>query len=123
MIVRLGVNSTLMGRQTTPQPNMGRIWRWNGEVTEKRRFVPSELLLRLSQGTGIHLYGSSNSTYRVTIDNKVPQLFHGSRRGVLFNETGMVHQSHKIAVTVLPESRNRSFSFDHAIVADIAPKG
>ncbi|KAK7686615.1 hypothetical protein QCA50_010215 [Cerrena zonata] len=73
-------------------------------------------------GVGIYLFGSSNSSYRVTVDNN-STTFHGSSNGLLFAQDGMDHQPHTITVTALPKDPTHYFNFDYGILTDVSPEG
>ena len=73
-------------------------------------------------GKGIYLFGTSNSTYNVTLDG-ITTSFDSSLDGVIFAQDGLSRRTRRIIVTILPDNPDQVFSFDYALLTDVTPNG
>ncbi|KAF8205873.1 hypothetical protein K438DRAFT_1817520 [Mycena galopus ATCC 62051] len=66
-------------------------------------------------GTGVNLYGTTNSSYDIFIDN-VPQTLPAISKDLIFSTTSLENAPHNLTLTVSPSKATEQFAFDRAVV-------
>ncbi|KAJ7469593.1 hypothetical protein FB451DRAFT_1476458, partial [Mycena latifolia] len=69
-------------------------------------------------GTGVNLYGTTNSSYAVTIDNVPVKLPSASTQpgDLVFVASDLKNGAHNLTLTVKPTKATQQFAFDRAVV-------
>lgn len=67
-------------------------------------------------GTSVNLYGTTNSSYAVFIDNEKQKLPATVSADLVFQTTNLTDGPHNVTLTVNPTKANQQFAFDRAVV-------
>ncbi|KAJ6523594.1 hypothetical protein B0H19DRAFT_1085667 [Mycena capillaripes] len=67
-------------------------------------------------GTAVHLYGTTNSSYDTTLDNKA-YVYDPPTADLLFSITGLEEGTHSVTLTARPTTSSQQLAFDCAVIS------
>ncbi|KAJ6528001.1 hypothetical protein DFH09DRAFT_1186236 [Mycena vulgaris] len=67
-------------------------------------------------GTGVNLYGTTNSSYAVTIDNVAQKIGTTRAEDLIFTTSSLKDGAHNLTLAVNPSKPTQQFAFDRAVV-------
>ncbi|KAJ7292902.1 hypothetical protein C8J57DRAFT_1267517, partial [Mycena rebaudengoi] len=68
-------------------------------------------------GTGVYLYGNTNGSYEITVDDQDFPSDSPTSSGLLFSGTGLKEGTHSVTLTVTSTGLSRQMAFDRAVIS------